>query len=200
MHPIFQSFKRSYWSSMRFSRAWMGIYTLDYRITPARLDMLLIIGRDRAGVAQNVLRRTLDVCDSVVSRMLDSLQELGYVVRSRCPDDRRVNWLHLTETGHRILEEMTKFLLHGGVTEHLVREILSAKPADEAISQRTLARTRRFLRHVRRRLLDRSTMVYPAYLADGDRDPACPYRRNDHIYDPPLRRRRSRPPPRDAAA
>jgi DNA-binding MarR family transcriptional regulator len=194
VHPIFQSFKRAYWSSMRFSRAWMSVYRQEYRVTPARLDMLIIVGRDRAGVAQNVLRQTLDVCDSVVSRMLDSLEELGYVVRARCPHDRRVNWLQLTERGHEILEEMTRKLLHDGFTEHCVRDILSADPTDNPLTERMLARTRRFLLHVRRRVVDRSTMVYPAYLADGDRDPAYPYRRGDHVYDPSRRR-----PPRPAA-
>ncbi len=198
MHPTFQSFKRAYWSSMRFSRAWMSLYTHEYRITPARLDMLIVIGGD--GVAQRVLRRTLDVCDSVVSRMLDSLEELGYVVRSRWPPDRRVNWLHLTESGRTILDEMTKELLHDGFTEYGVREILSANPANNAVTKRTLARTRRFLVHIRQRVRDRSTMIYPAYLPDGDRDPAYPYRRAEHIYDPSRRPRRRSPPQSSAAA
>lgn len=182
MHPIFQSFKRTYWSSMRFSRRWMEGYYAEYRITPARFDMLIVIGRD--GVTQVGLRKTLDVCDSVVSRMLDSLQELGYVGRTPFPEDRRVNWVFLTKLGAEVLAELTHDLLLDGTTEYGVRDVLARDPANESHTERILARTRRFVRHLRKRVRDRSALVYPAYFATGERDPAYPYHRSDHIFEP----------------
>jgi DNA-binding MarR family transcriptional regulator len=184
MHPIFQSFKRTYWSSMRFSRHWMARYYARYSVTPARFDMMIIVGQDPAGITQADLRKTLDVCDSVVSRMLDSLEDLGYVGRAPFPEDRRMNWVFLTEHGAAVLAELTRNLLLDGVTEYGVREVLARHPANESHTERVLARTRRFFRHLRRRVRDRSTLVYPAYLATGERDPAHPYRRSDHVYEP----------------
>jgi DNA-binding MarR family transcriptional regulator len=184
MHPIFQSFKRTYWSSMRFSRRWMEGYYAEYRITPARFDMLIVIAGDPAGITQIDLRKTLDVCDSVVSRMLDSLQELGYVGRVPFPQDRRVNWVFLTKLGADVLALLTQDLLLDGTNEYGVREVLARHPANESHTERTLARTRRFVRHLRRRVRDRSTLVYPAYFATGERDPAYPYNRSDHVFVP----------------
>jgi hypothetical protein len=65
-----------------------------------------------------------------------------------------------------------------------VRWILARTPEDSASTERVLARTRRFVWHLRRRVVDRSTLVYPAYLANGERDPAHPYRRSDHVFVP----------------
>jgi DNA-binding MarR family transcriptional regulator len=169
---------------MRFSRNWMAAYTYEYRVTPARFDMLIVIGQEARGVAQNVLRGVLDVCASVVSRMLESLEDLGYVLRYEHPADRRVNWIELTPTGRAILTEITKELLLDGVAEHCVRAVLARNPADEAGTERFLARTRRFFAHLRQRVFDGSTLAYPAYLASGARDPAHPYRRSDHVFVP----------------
>ena len=177
---------------MRFSRAWMEPFWFKYRVTPARLDMLIVIGQNPYGVAQVDVRRTLDLSPPVVTRMLDSLEELGYVVRAPYPADRRVNLLLLTVVGQKVLARMTEDLLYDGFTEYAVRAILSPDPSDDRRTDRVLARTRRFLLHLRNLLLDRSTLVYPTYTSGGDRAPEHRYRYREHVYTPP-RRRRPRP-------
>ena len=178
MHPIFQSFKRTYWASMRFSRACMDHYR-EYGITPARFDMMLVIAGNGGRIAQTTLREVLDVCPSVVTVMLDSLEheDLGYVVRTPLPGAaRHAKLVTLTELGTSLLEEIIDEMLTSGFAEYVIRRVLSAAPAGSARTERVLERTRRIVRHLRSRVQDSSTLVYPAYLRTGERDPACPYR------------------------
>jgi DNA-binding MarR family transcriptional regulator len=185
MHPIFQSFKRTYWASMRFSRAWISRYTWAYRVTPARFDMMLVISGGKNGcIEQNELREVLDVCPSVVTVMLDSLEDLGYVVRTPLPGFRHANLVTITALGASILAKITKAMLLDGYTECAVRVVLARSPAEDEHTERVIARTRRIVAHFRRRVRDSSTLVYPAYLATGERDPAHPYRHAHHVYAP----------------
>jgi DNA-binding MarR family transcriptional regulator len=202
VHPIFHRFKRTYWSSMRFSRAWMALYTYEYRITPARLDMMIAIARDpEKGIAQMKLGETLDVCGSVVTVMLDSLEELGYVERRRIEGKGPAKQITLTPLGRAIFDEIVAELLYDGFTEHAVRQVLSSNAASDAHTVRFLARTRRFFAYLRDRLFDGSTLLYPCYLGDGDRSPDHPYRRTDHVFRLRRFRSRARPPAKgDATA
>ena len=184
MHPIFQSFKRTYWASMRFSRAFMYPFSESYRITPARFDMMLVIARKPDGMPMTVLRKVLDVCPSVVTVMVKSLVKLGYVDRTLIPHAKHAKKVTLTDLGAELLAEVTQEMLFRGLSEHVVRAVLSATPADNARTERILARTRRIVAHFRRRVCDGSTLVYPAYLRGGDRDPAHPYDRAHHVYTP----------------
>jgi DNA-binding MarR family transcriptional regulator len=184
---------------MRFSRAWMALYTYQYRITPARFDMMIAIARDPdKGIAQMKLGETLDVCGSVVTVMLDSLEELGYVERKRIEGKGPAKQITLTQLGRTIFDEIVADLLHDGFTEHAVRQVLSSNAASDAHTVRFLARTRRFFAYLRDRLFDRSTLLYPCYLADGDRSPDHPYRRADHVFR--ARRFRGRPGRTDGSA
>ena len=153
----------------------MAEYTYEYGVTPARLDMLIAIARDPTGIRQAELRATLDVCGPVVSVMLDSLSELGYVERHKRPGLHQGNQVTLTKLGRTVFDEIVSELLHDGFTEHMVRQILSSAPGSDGHTARLLARTRRFLAFLRDRLLDRSTLLYPCYLEDGARSPAHPY-------------------------
>ena len=177
MHPIFQSFKRTYWASMRFSRAFMERYK-EYGITPARFDMLLVIAGQGGKIAQTTLREVLDVCPSVVTVMLDSLEheDLGYVVRTPLPGARgHAKLVIITELGSSLLHEIIDEMLTSGFTEYCVRRVLADTPTGSVQTERVLARTRRIVRHLRWRVRDSSTLVYPAYLASGERHPDHPY-------------------------
>ena len=43
---------------------------------------------------------------SGLSRLVDRIEAAGLVARSRCPDDRRSLYLHLTDEGAEMLERM----------------------------------------------------------------------------------------------
>lgn len=185
MHPVFQSFKRAYWSSMRFQRDWTG----ELGITPARLDMLVAIAHCGGHVQKN-LRRVLDVTSPVVSRMLESLEKLGLVYRVRCPTDRRTYSIMLTDAGRQLLTIACVELLYDGYTELCVKHVVSPAPHSRRATRRAFARTNADLLRLRARVTDVSTLHYPTYLRSGNRSPDHPA----PLAWPPPRRRRGRRP------
>jgi DNA-binding MarR family transcriptional regulator len=71
-------------------------------LTPARFDLMHALGLK--GMKQSDLWRRLGVVRSVVSEMLRSLRQLGWVKRVRAPDGR--TWLvQLTQRGRRLFED-----------------------------------------------------------------------------------------------
>ncbi len=65
-------------------------------------------------VWQSLVRRALGVCAPTVSRMLKSLEELGFVVRKRVDYDKREIDVGLTEEGLRRFNEAVSALLLSG--------------------------------------------------------------------------------------
>ena len=155
---------------MRFSRDWAG----EYGLTPARIDMLIAIYRDDAGIAQSALRDTLDVCDAVVSRMLSSLAERGQVQSWEHPLDGRMRWITLTDRARRVLRNVIEDLFHEGFIEAYVRVIVAPHATRNRDTERALRRLREILRTQRPHLTDVATLTYPAYMADGSRSPDYP--------------------------
>ena len=52
------------------------------------------------------LAEMLVLSPSGLTRRLDGLVRAGYVVRSKCTEDKRVMWAELTDTGFRRLQEV----------------------------------------------------------------------------------------------
>lgn len=195
MHPVFHSFKRLHWSSMRFARDWAE----EYGTTPARFDMMLTIAR-AGGITMANLRRALDVCGPVVSRMLEALEDLGLARREPYERDRRTYWVTLTPRGQQRLAFAQAELLEEGFTETQLRIVVSADPEDEAVNERAFAIINTFLRRLRRRVVDRSTVHYPAYLRSDARDPAFPVPVYGPYGDPFTEPARPSPSPHGATA
>jgi DNA-binding MarR family transcriptional regulator len=86
-------------------------------LTAARFDMMsavLTATSERIGwhgITQRDLRRRLGVTAGVVSRMLRSLEALGWVSREPCLHDRRHIWVRLTENGERCIREASQAIL-----------------------------------------------------------------------------------------
>ena len=99
MNPVFFGLKRAYHSTLRIGRANFRALQL----TAARFDLLYALtdrGRPRnEATRQSVLRRMLGVSRPTVSRMLRSLEELGFVRRQRSEVDRRQLEVRLTGYG-----------------------------------------------------------------------------------------------------
>jgi DNA-binding MarR family transcriptional regulator len=138
--------------------------------------MLIAIAHG-GGITQANLRRVLDVTAPVVSRMLDALEEeRDLVSRTVYELDRRTLWVTLTERGAALLENARRELLEEGFTEVALRSVVSAEPTNEPITARAFLETNRFLRTLRRRVVDASTLWYPAYLRSDERSPDFPVR------------------------
>jgi DNA-binding MarR family transcriptional regulator len=107
MNAIFFSAKRVFHGAVRVTRK--SMQSVAPGLTAARFDMLFALTRrthDRDTLArvdcrQSELRACLGVSAPVVSRMLRSLEALGWVMRKRSSErlDQRQVWVSLTEAG-----------------------------------------------------------------------------------------------------
>ena len=99
------------------------------------------------------------------------MRPLGLVHRARYRHDRRTYWVSLTARGAQRVAIAQCDLLEDGFTEDALRLVVSDAAHDDAITARAFIATNAFLRRLRRRVLDASTLLYPAYLRSDARDP-----------------------------
>jgi DNA-binding MarR family transcriptional regulator len=97
VHAVFFGIKRAHIETVRFTR-WL---IFESELTPARFDMLRIVRLHSDGILQTKLRWLLGVTAPVVSRMLKSLQQRGFVERERDTEDGRCRIVRLTKRGRR---------------------------------------------------------------------------------------------------
>jgi DNA-binding MarR family transcriptional regulator len=116
MNSTFFSCKRAHHSCLRMSRRLLGP-----DLTPARFDMLYILDAldpHRYGFFQRELCTLLGVTAPTVSRMLTSLQELGYVRRELDWEDGRRRVITLTPEGRALFRRLVAQI--GSMDELLV--------------------------------------------------------------------------------
>ena len=86
MNPVMFGSKRAYYAILRLTRQPLK----EMGLTAARFDLMYAVYiRGEWPPLQSGLRRTLGVCPSVVSRMLKSLEALGYITKERPIEDAR---------------------------------------------------------------------------------------------------------------
>jgi DNA-binding MarR family transcriptional regulator len=123
MNAIFFGSKRAFHGVLRVTRRPLG----SLGLTAARFDLMFaLLPRDAARVGESTrqsdLRRTLGVTASVVSRMLRSLEALGWVQRSRPVYDRRQREVTLTELGRGRIRTAFKTLCRA--TQRVVHQAI----------------------------------------------------------------------------
>jgi DNA-binding MarR family transcriptional regulator len=102
MHEVFFGIKRAH-----LEVVWRLTGPLIERsgLTPVRFDLMRIVELKKAyGVGQEALQWFLGVSKPTVSRMLKSLEELGWVRRVCHERDRRRRVVHITESGTKAVE------------------------------------------------------------------------------------------------
>ncbi len=89
----------------RLSRAFDRSLQEHCEISDAWFEVLLRLGRspDRR-LTTSQLAEQLAITAGGVTRLIDRILAAGYVERQPCPDDRRVQWVVLTESGRAKLE------------------------------------------------------------------------------------------------
>ena len=98
-------------------------------LTPARFDMLYAIRCQRQfWFPQRKLRELLGVCASTISRMIDSLVEIGFLVRRPVATDRRRRELKITKHGKRTLRCMFGNIIKSGLARLIVGHALADDP------------------------------------------------------------------------
>jgi DNA-binding MarR family transcriptional regulator len=118
MNAIFFGCKRAFHGCLRIARQLLA----GFDLTPARFDMLTAVrnGENR-GCTQRELRTKLGVSAATISRMLRSLEDLGFVDRRRHEEgDRRTRWLTLTAKGVSWLRRATRRIVRSGAAQFAV--------------------------------------------------------------------------------
>jgi DNA-binding MarR family transcriptional regulator len=156
MNAIIFGVKKAYHGCLRVMRKPL----LSLELTSARGDMLSALLRrkqDFRWVPQRYLGEVLHVSAPVVSRMLRSLEELGWVVRERCPVDRRQKWVALTDKGREIIENAHKTLKRPAM--RLMSEAVSVGRGRDPFLN--LCDFESYLLCIRREFFDTSSILYP---------------------------------------
>ncbi|HEV3189676.1 MAG TPA: MarR family transcriptional regulator [Polyangiaceae bacterium] len=161
MNAIFFASKRAFQGVLRVTRRPLG----SLGLTAARFDLMFALLRgDTAGVGgatrQSDLRRTLGVSASVVSRMLRSLEALGWVQRTRALHDRRQRQVSLTESGRWRIRTAYKTLFRAA--QRLVDwAICFGKHRNRNARYRHMATLEAYLDAMRRHYGDIASLYYP---------------------------------------
>jgi DNA-binding MarR family transcriptional regulator len=158
MHTIYFGLKRAFHGTLRVTRralAKMGL-------TPARFDMLYIVAQEGSSLMQRELQRALGVSAATVSRMLTSLEELGFVEREIMEEDHRCRNVTLTKAGRRCVFKAARWLIHSGNVQLMVDSALSPHRWYEPTAcQLTADQLDRSLYHLRHAYGDVATLHYP---------------------------------------
>jgi len=118
MNTVFFGLKRSYYATLIGART----LTKRYGLTPARFDLMFLL--QDVEKSQSSLWAALGVSRSTVSRMLESLEELGLISRSRGyfgTVDKRQRTVSLTSKGAQLLRRALSGILGSGISDIMMR-------------------------------------------------------------------------------
>jgi DNA-binding MarR family transcriptional regulator len=155
MHPVIFGLKRAHQSTLRISRPVLK----KMGLTPARFDMLCALMPREGAMTQGTLQRILGVTRATVSRMLGSLEELGFVGRERHDIDGRCKVVWLTDEGRARIVMAHKELVRSGWVQLAIDSALGEwwrGPCAAAIAE-----LERPLRAIRRAFYDTGSLRYP---------------------------------------
>lgn len=77
-----------------------------YGLTHPQYNILRILrGEDRELPSLEIAKRMISVVPAITN-LLDKLERRGWVWRERCDSDRRVWYVHLTQDGSKLLDEL----------------------------------------------------------------------------------------------
>ena len=77
-------------------------FLATYNLSSAKFNIMLVVkhaGKEK-GIAQNAISKLLLVTTSNMTRMIDKIEQDGYVERLNHKGDRRVNLIKITKKGY----------------------------------------------------------------------------------------------------
>jgi DNA-binding MarR family transcriptional regulator len=157
MHTIPFGLKRTFHGFLRIMRPWFRRFSL----TPARFDLLYAIQhRGRDCMLQSEIRSLLGVHPSTVSRMIDSLVDLGFIIRQRDRLDGRERVVVLTGKGALLLRRAIRETIPR-ISQLVVDSafVLAWNPRRNLVAA-NLAHLDRVLARGREQLLDGARLVF----------------------------------------
>lgn len=100
---------------------------LEAGISAVWYEALLRIARSPGqNMPINELGEALVLSSGGATRLVDRLEEQGYIERVACPTDRRVSWAHLTDEGLAVLTDSTMIHLKD-LDEHFISKLTSSE-------------------------------------------------------------------------
>lgn len=88
--------------------------------------LLRIAGSPGRHMPINELGEALVLSSGGATRLVDRLEERGYIERVACPTDRRVSWAHLTDEGLAVLTGATRVHLED-LEQHFLSKLSFAE-------------------------------------------------------------------------
>ncbi|MDB4935369.1 MAG: MarR family [Labilithrix sp.] len=144
MHAMFFGIKLAHLRTLTVTRGLLR----GRDLTPARFDMMRVIELHRRdGIAQENLRQLLGVSAPTVSRMLKSLELLGFVVRRRFAFDARSLIVRITKAGLERVRAARELLVDSGVADRMALRGLAFEPE---VARPLVDTLRRFLSGIRK--------------------------------------------------
>ncbi len=126
MDDLFLGMKRAH-----LAANWWALHRLkEFGVTPARLDLMRLIYERNYRCSQRDLRRRLGVARATISRMLRSLEKLGWIQREDDPHDRRTRMCVLTSEGRRVVATVMSALVWPHVIAHVVDALLRVQDVE----------------------------------------------------------------------
>ncbi len=155
MHRVFFSVKRVHLRIVEVSK----ILLRRFHLTPARFDMMrIVLVHAPHGVSQSRIRGLLGVSAATVSRMLVSLEQLGFVERNEWAHDARQLIVTLTELGKKRVTDAMEAVVERGTAERMAQRGVDFDPKAAVPRLRVLHRA---LSSMRRIYGDRAAFVDP---------------------------------------
>ena len=127
MDEVFFRVKRGHLALNR----WALLRLREFGVTPARFELMRLIYERNFRWVQSYLREELGVARATISRMLKSLERLGWIERKPNPWDRRTRDCLLTYQGRRIVASVMSALIWPKVIARAVDAALGGDVAKE---------------------------------------------------------------------
>ena len=154
MNAIFFGLKRAHHSVLRLTRRPLALMGL----TAARFDMLYAID---GFMTQSKLGKVLGVTRATVSRMVRSLELLGWVRRKAIYGDRRQRSVRLTKRGKRLIRVAFYRFVHRGAAQLAVDSAITyGQFYDEDACFDAMSQLDSSLRAIREAYGDSATLYY----------------------------------------
>ncbi|MBS3804882.1 MAG: MarR family transcriptional regulator [Oleiphilaceae bacterium] len=93
----------------RVTRRWRKLLDerlKDLGVTQARWTTMFYLQRGGEGLTQRELAGLMAIENPTLVRLLDNLEAQGLIERRLCQNDRRARRLHLTDSGHKFMDEL----------------------------------------------------------------------------------------------
>ena len=94
-----------------FSRTIVHRATKEYEIPAQHLDLLSQLLTHKEGLTPMCLSKIMGVNKTIISRIIDSLNQGGYVVKTKDPRDKRSYFVSITELGREKVDKIYTYYL-----------------------------------------------------------------------------------------